>query len=136
VLGDCWLKHGWLSSPDAPTPLFLQHGGDLGDPALPAVLEHAGLDRARALAVTLSDVAHGEVVVTAARRINPGLDVIAMGVDEESHERLRQLGADEVVHAEFEVGMEFVRHTLHRYGVSSQEIQALLSRRRRDYHAG
>jgi CPA2 family monovalent cation:H+ antiporter-2 len=108
----------------------------LGDPALPAVLEHAGLDRARALAVTLSDVAHGEAVVTAARRINPGLDVIAMGVDEESHERLRQLGVAEVVHSEFEVGLEFVRHTLHRYGVSSQEIQALLSRRRRDYHAG
>jgi hypothetical protein len=37
-----------------------------------------------------------------------------------------------VVQAEFEVGEEFVRHTLHRFGVSSQEVQALLFRMRRD----
>jgi len=44
-------------------------------------------------------------------------------------------GAAEVVHAEFEAGLEFVRHTLHRYGVSGPEIEALLSGRRRDYYA-
>jgi len=45
------------------------------------------------------------------------------------------LGAAEVVHPEFELGMEFVRHTLHRFGVPSLEVQALLARRRRDYYA-
>jgi CPA2 family monovalent cation:H+ antiporter-2 len=107
----------------------------LGDPALPAVLEQAELERARALAVTLPDTAHGAAVVAAARQINPRLDVVARGGQAESHLRLRQLGAAEVVHPEFELGMEFVRHTLHRFGVPSLEVQALLARRRRDYYA-
>ena len=106
----------------------------LGDPALPAVLEQAELERARVLAVTLADTAQGQAVVAAARLINPGLDVVARGGKLESHLRLREVGAAEVVHAEFEVGMEFLRHTLHRFGVPSQEVQALLARRRRDYY--
>jgi CPA2 family monovalent cation:H+ antiporter-2 len=108
----------------------------LGDPSLPTVLEQAELERARVLAVTLSDAAQSEAVVRMAREINPRLDIVARGGDEESHTRLRQAGAAEVVHADFEVGMEFVRHTLHRFGIPSQEIQALLARRRRDFSRG
>ncbi|MEE8369509.1 MAG: cation:proton antiporter [Dehalococcoidia bacterium] len=106
----------------------------LGDPALPSVLVQAELERARVLAVTLIDVAQGESVAVAARQISPRLDIVVRGAEEESHLRLIQAGASEVVHGEFEVGMEFVRHTLHRFGVPSQEVQALLARRRRDYH--
>lgn len=109
----------------------------LGDPALPAVLEQAELERARVLAVTLSDTVLGQAVVAAARRMNPKLDVVARGDSgqAESHAGLRRSGASEVVHGEFEVGMEFVRHTLHRFGVTSQEVQALVARRRRDHDA-
>jgi CPA2 family monovalent cation:H+ antiporter-2 len=107
----------------------------LGDPALPSVLVQAELERARVLAVTLIDVSQGESVAVAARQISPRLDIVARGGEEESHLRLTQAGASEVVHGEFEVGMEFVRHTLHRFGVPSQEVQALLARRRRDFHA-
>ncbi len=39
-------------------------------------------------------------------------------------------GAAEGVHGEFEVGMEFVNHRLHRFGAPSQEAQALQARRR------
>ncbi len=109
----------------------------LGDPALPAVLEQAELERARVLAVTLADVAHGQAVVAAARDINAKLDVVVRGDagQAESHAGLREAGASEVVHAEFEVGMEFVRHTLHRYGVTSGEVQTFVARRRRDHYA-
>ena len=106
----------------------------LGDAALPAVLEHAVLERARVLAVTLPDTAQGQAVVAAARQINPRLDVIARGGEVGSHLSLRHAGASEVVHAEFEAGLEFVRHTLHRFGISREEVQALLARRRRDYY--
>ena len=106
----------------------------LGDPAMPAVLEHAVLERARVLAVTLPDTAQGQAVVAAACQINPRLDVIARGGEVESHLSLRQAGASEVVYAEFEAGLEFVRHTLHRFGISREEVQALLARRRRDYY--
>lgn len=109
----------------------------LGDPALPSVLELAELERARVLAVTLPDTAQARAVVTVARRLNPQLDVIARGHGEEmeAHSALREAGAAEVVHAEFEMGMEFVRHTLRRFGVPGQEIQAIVGRRRRDHYA-
>ena len=35
---------------------------------------------------------------------------------------------------ELEAGLEFVRHALHRFGVDSTQIRALLSRRRRDIY--
>ncbi len=47
---------------------------------------------------------------------------------------LLEAGAAEVVQPEFEAGLEFVRHTLHRYGVDRTQIQAALARRRRDFH--
>jgi CPA2 family monovalent cation:H+ antiporter-2 len=108
----------------------------LGDPALPSVLELAELERARVLAVTLADPAQAQAVVTAARRINGKLDVVARGHGGalRAHADLRAAGAAEVVHAEFEAGMEFVRHTLRRFGVPAQEIQSLMARRRRDYY--
>jgi len=106
-----------------------------GDASNPAVLEQTRLERARVLAITTSDLAQARAAVVSARQINPRLDVIVRGADVEGHFDLQQAGAAEVVHAEFEAGLEFVRHTLHRFGVSAPEIQAMLSRRRHDYYA-
>jgi CPA2 family monovalent cation:H+ antiporter-2 len=106
-----------------------------GDPSNPIVLEQTRLERARVLAITIADLAEAQAAVLSARKINPRLDVIVRGADVEGHFVLREAGAAEVVHAEFEAGLEFVRHTLHRYGVSTPEIEALLSRRRQDYYA-
>jgi monovalent cation:H+ antiporter-2, CPA2 family len=105
----------------------------LGDPSLGTVLEQADVERARVLAVTTPDVSQAERIVTLARQMNPRLDIVARAEAEEAHLRLRQVGVSRVVGAEFEVGMEFVHHTLHRFGIPSQEVQALLARRRRDY---
>jgi monovalent cation:H+ antiporter-2, CPA2 family len=108
----------------------------LGDATMPTVLEQAQLERARVLAVTFHDVGRAELAVSSARHINPRLDVIARGTDAESTTRLHQAGASQVVREDFELGLEFVRHTLHRFGVSAPEIQAFLSRRRRDTMGG
>lgn len=108
----------------------------LGDPALPTVLEQAQLDRARVLAVTVSDMTQAEAIVVTARQINPRLDIVVRGSGQQAHQRLTRAGASHVVHGEFEVGMELVRHTLHRFGLSSQEIQAVIGRRRRDLAGG
>lgn len=104
----------------------------LGDASLQTVLEQARLERARVLAVTLTDVRHGESVVRTALVINPKLDVIARGGADEAFAGLSRAGAAEVVQADFEVGLEFARHTLHRFGVSGAEIQMYLSKRRRE----
>ncbi|HET9475873.1 MAG TPA: cation:proton antiporter [Dehalococcoidia bacterium] len=104
----------------------------LGDAGLPAVLEQAELERARVMVVTVAEMTQAEAAVAGARLINPRLDIVARGANEYAHQRLTVAGAAHVVHTEFEVGMEVVRHALHRFGMSSQEIQAVLGRRRQD----
>jgi CPA2 family monovalent cation:H+ antiporter-2 len=104
----------------------------LGDAGLPAVLEQAELERARVMVVTVAEMTQAEAAVAGARHINPRLDIVARGANECAHQRLTLAGAAHVVHTEFEVGMEVVRHALHRFGMSSQEIQAVLGRRRQD----
>ena len=108
----------------------------LGDPGLPAVLEQAELERARLMVVTVAETTQAEAAVAGARRINPRLDIVARGANEYAHQRLTRAGAAHVVHGEFEVGMEVTRHALHRFGMSSQEIQAALGRRRQDIGRG
>ena len=103
-----------------------------GDASVPAVLEMAAIERARVCVVTVVDPAQVESVAATARTLNRRLDVVARGLKEDSHVRLRELGASRVVQSEFEVGMQFVRHTLQRFGLTSQEVQALLLRMRRD----
>ncbi len=104
----------------------------VGNAALPLVLEQASLERARVLVVTTGDPSMVEGIVITSRDLNPRIDIVAPGAFEEGRHRLRDLGVSQIVHAEFELGMQFVRHTLHRFGVSNAEIQAIVSRRRRD----
>ena len=106
----------------------------LGDATLPMVLDQAALAQARVLAVTMPDVSVVQSVLVVAKQLNPRLDVIVRGDSSESLTRLHEAGASEVVKSELEVGLEFVRHTLHRMGVSGQELQALIARRRKDIY--
>ncbi len=105
-----------------------------GDAANPVVLDACAITRARVLAITVPDPAAAQLTLTHAKRINPRLDVIVRGLGVEDHQRLLGAGASEVVHPEFEAGLEFVRHTLHRFGVDSTQVQAVLARRRRDFY--
>lgn len=101
-----------------------------GDAVQPAVLAHARLDRARGLACTVPDARTAEAIIRTARSISPRLDIIARASDPVSVPRLRRAGATEVVYPEFEAGLEFIRHILHRYGVTLLEIQTLLQAQR------
>ena len=105
-----------------------------GDATNPAVLSACALVEARVLAVTMPDPAAAELVMAHATRMNPQLDIIVRGRAQEDYEALLGAGAAEVVQPEFEAGLEFVRHTLHRYGVDRTQIQLLLARRRRDFY--
>jgi monovalent cation:H+ antiporter-2, CPA2 family len=105
-----------------------------GDIANDNVLEAAGIDRARVFAVTLQDLISAQLAIRLALERNESLDVIARAQSYEQIRRLDEAGATEVVQPAFEVGLEFVRHTLHRAGVSMQEIQAQVSSRRLDYY--
>jgi monovalent cation:H+ antiporter-2, CPA2 family len=105
-----------------------------GDIASENVLEAAGIEHARVFAVTVQDLISAQLSIRLARRANEDLDVIARAQSYEQIQRLDEAGATEVVQPAFEVGLEFVRHTLHRSGVSMREIQAMVSSRRLDYY--
>lgn len=107
-----------------------------GDAGNPEVLRHGHLDRARVLAVSIPDLPSADRAVREARRLNPRLDIIARAPGGLGPERLRLAGAVEVVRPEFETGLEFIRHTLRRYGVPTNEVQAIVSRRRLEYYGG
>lgn len=83
-----------------------------GDAASSEILDHAGLERARALVVTLPDDVAAVTVVLKARERAPGLKIIARASTWEGARRLREAGAKEVVRPELEGGIEIVRRAL------------------------
>lgn len=106
----------------------------MGDAANSELLNHAGLEQARALVVTLPDEAATEVVVAAARQLAPQLPIIARAATQSGVNRLAQLGALDVIHPELEGGLEIVRHTLLRLGLPPDEVQKYSDAVRRDQY--
>ncbi len=79
-----------------------------GDPAEDEVLLKAGLSRAKGILLSLpTDEANVFVTITA-RSLNPGVRIIAKGLDLKSHEKMRRAGADSVVSPAFIGGMRMV----------------------------
>jgi CPA2 family monovalent cation:H+ antiporter-2 len=107
-----------------------------GDSSQREVLQQCHLDTAQVLAVTVPQLVAAQLTIANARAINPRLDIIARAGGPESHAALKQAGAADVVHPEFEGGMEFVRHALRRYGIDSIQIASALAKRRIDYYQG
>jgi CPA2 family monovalent cation:H+ antiporter-2 len=105
-----------------------------GDASNPGVLEHAHLDSARLVAALVPDAGATELIVRRARQQNPRVDIVARARDEEQIERLRELGAREVVQPEFEAGVEVIRHALQSFGVSGPELSIAISGRRRRFY--
>ncbi|MDO8691115.1 MAG: cation:proton antiporter [Dehalococcoidia bacterium] len=104
-----------------------------GDASNPYVLSLAGLDRARVLLVTIPDPMAVETALSNALQINPRLDVIARTRGGARLSKAGTHGFLEIVEPEFEAGLEMMRHALHRFGVSSPEIQQLVSTLRREH---
>ena len=98
-----------------------------GDAGNPEILSRASVDKARVLVVTFQEPVATQMVVRNALRMNPRLDIVArVHVDREVHV-LRELGVAKLVRPEFEAGLEIIRHTLHRFGVPSPEIQLIVN---------
>jgi CPA2 family monovalent cation:H+ antiporter-2 len=95
-----------------------------GDAANSEVMLHAGLERARALVVSIPEEASAEMIVAAAHAANPKLPIIARAASEEGIQRLSNLGATFVIHPELEGGLEMVRHTLLQLDFPRREVDA------------
>ena len=95
-----------------------------GDASNSEVLTHLGLERAKALVVTVPNEAAAELIVAAAHEANPRLPIIARAAVPEGIQRLSELGATFVIHPELEGGLEMVRHTLLQLGLPRREVDS------------
>ncbi len=93
-----------------------------GDASNREILGQAELGKAKVLVVTFPDPIATRLTAENARSINPRLDVVARIHRDEDREKLKDIGVAELVRPELEAGLEIIRHTLHRFGLTTQEI--------------
>jgi CPA2 family monovalent cation:H+ antiporter-2 len=107
-----------------------------GDAGNEPVLEHAGIRHARVLVVASVDLVSTPAAIRYARKVNPSIAIITRAQAATEVELLRTAGANEIVQPEFEAGLECIRYVMRRYGVSVQETNALVGRRRTAHYQG
>lgn len=87
------------------------------------VLQTAGVDKARAMAIALPDPMSSRLCLKRALELAPDLDVVVRATRDQDIELLYQLGAREVVQPEFEASLEISAHLLAGMGLSNSAIQ-------------
>jgi CPA2 family monovalent cation:H+ antiporter-2 len=101
-----------------------------GDCTRAAVLEHAGLGRARAFVIAISDPASTRRSVRVARELAPGVRIFVRTEYASEVEELKTLGADVVIPAEFETALSLFERVLDIYDVPEDTIDGLVDRMR------
>jgi CPA2 family monovalent cation:H+ antiporter-2 len=94
-----------------------------GNAASLHVLETAGVDKARSLAIALPDPMSIRLCLKRALELSPDLDSVVHATQDKDIELLYQLGAREVVQPQFEASLELGTHLLTCMGVSLASIQ-------------
>ncbi|MCA9861071.1 MAG: NAD-binding protein, partial [Thermomicrobiales bacterium] len=107
-----------------------------GDQGAGPVLDHAGVRTARILVLASVDMVSTPAAIRHARKVNPSISIITRAQASSEVEALRAAGANEIVQPEFEAGLECIRYVMRRYGVSSQETNVLVGRRRTAHYQG
>ena len=98
-----------------------------GDATNPEILKYARLKTARVLICTFTEFIAVELTSRNARVINPRLDIVVRVHYDADIALLKGIGIAEVVRPEFEASLEITRHTLHRFGLTTVEIQYILN---------
>lgn len=101
-----------------------------GDCTRAAVLAHAGLERARAYVVAISDPANTRRSVRVARELAPAVRILVRTEHLAEVDELQALGADEVIPAEFETALALFDRVLGIYDVPAATIDGLMANMR------
>jgi CPA2 family monovalent cation:H+ antiporter-2 len=97
-----------------------------GDAVQAEVLEHAGIRRAHALIIVVSEEEAIPRIISTARELAPDLYILARIRHVRNAQNLLELGANEVVSEEFETSLEIFTRALSRYGVSEEESGSVI----------
>jgi CPA2 family monovalent cation:H+ antiporter-2 len=104
-----------------------------GDATRPELLARCGLQRARALVVTLNNAPAVEAVVVAARSVRPDLTIVARARDDQHAARLYELGVTDAVPETVEASLQLAENTLVDIGVPMGWVIASIHQRREEY---
>jgi monovalent cation:H+ antiporter-2, CPA2 family len=94
-----------------------------GNAASLHVMETAGIEQARGMAIALPDPMSIRLSLKRALELAPDLDIVVRANQDKDIELLYQLGAREVVQPEFEASLELTSHLLTEMGVPLPIIQ-------------
>ena len=106
-----------------------------GDAAQPAVLEGAGVGRARLLLVTTPVLGTARSMVEHARQVNPSIDVVVRAEGSAAMAALHKMGVAEVVQPELEASLEMTRQALLHLRMPALDIIRLTDRLRLERYA-
>ncbi|PMP61291.1 MAG: hypothetical protein C0197_05955 [Caldimicrobium thiodismutans] len=96
------------------------------DATNPEILKKFGIERAKALVITISDTLAARKIIQIAKALNPELYVITRTQFVAEIEELLDLGADEVIPEEFEASIELFTKVLKYYRVPKNLILELV----------
>ncbi|MBE9036447.1 cation:proton antiporter domain-containing protein [aff. Roholtiella sp. LEGE 12411] len=98
------------------------------------VLETAGVNHAKGMAIALPDPMSTRLCLKRALELCPALDLVVRATQDKNIEVLYQLGAREVVQPEFEASLEMATHLLTGLGLSSDVLQREMQQIRNDHY--
>jgi monovalent cation:H+ antiporter-2, CPA2 family len=100
----------------------------VGDASLPTVLNAAGIERARLIAVATPDSFQARRIVEVARALNPAIEVVARTHNANEIRALEARGAARVVMGELELARAMTEHTLRGLGVPPERARVAAGR--------
>src|SRR5262245_4431850 len=103
-----------------------------GDAAARETLVTARVDRAIALIMTSSSLAHSDEVIRIARELNPGILIVARANYIKELKPLLTAGAERVVTAESEVALAMTEYLLRELGATAEQVDRERDRVRRE----
>ena len=106
-----------------------------GDAGQTAVLEAAGIGRARAVLVTVPAFADVRSIVRAVRHVRSDLPIIARADGPEAVQTLYGLGIQEVTSPEFEAAIEMTRQALMHFNLPAHQILQVAGTIRRERYS-
>ncbi|WGV27528.1 cation:proton antiporter [Halotia branconii] len=98
------------------------------------VLETAGVNYAKGMAITLPDPMSIRLCLKRALELHPELDLVVRATQDKNIEVLYQLGAREVVQPEFEASIEMATYLLTGLGLSPAVVQQEMQQIRNDHY--
>ncbi|MBD2611266.1 cation:proton antiporter [Nostoc punctiforme FACHB-252] len=98
------------------------------------VLETAGVNHAKGMAIALPDPMSTRLCLKRALELSPELDLVVRATHNRDIEVLYQLGAREVVQPEFEASLEMVTYLLTGLGFSQTLVQREMQQIRKDHY--